>query len=486
MFGDGLMAADPEIVKILREEERLGKLQNLTSSEYNTDGSSNTFVQQKKVIPADGKERSRYEPKRTIIDLVSPQEKFETIFENFSVAITLADNEERIVSWNKYTEELLNMQEKELFMKPVNTLYPSDEWKKIRKENIRQKGIRYRLETKMLRKNSEPFDVDISLCILKGFQGEIVGSVAIITDITELKKTEKELKESEKRYRTIFDNSAIAITLTDENEKIISWNKYAETLLGMSKDDLYLKPVKDLYPVAEWQKIRSQNIRQKGIQHHLETKIQKKNNEHLDVDISLSVLKNHEDKVVGSIGVIKDISDQKRTEKNLEESEKKFKLLYEKAPVPYHTLSPSGLITDVNEKWRHAFGYTKEEVLGKSFFDFISNSEKTQAQKFFAQKISEVKSYTAGHEAQYLTKSGEKRLFTIHDFFLFDEHDKVISVYTTMEDITEGKKASQTLKDKINELERYKTITVNREMKMIELKNEINELCAQLHQKPRY
>jgi hypothetical protein len=50
----------------------------------------------------------------------------------------------------------------------------------------------------------------------------------------------------------------------------------------------------------------------------------------------------------------------------------------------------------------------------------------------------------------------------------------------------EYKMAEQTLKEKINELERYKIITVNREMKMMELKNEINELCAQLHQNPRY
>jgi butyrate kinase len=55
-----------------------------------------------------------------------------------------------------------------------------------------------------------------------------------------------------------------------------------------------------------------------------------------------------------------------------------------------------------------------------------------------------------------------------------------------MEDITENKIAEQTLKEKINELERYKIITVNREMKMMELKNEINELCTQLHEKPRY
>jgi len=323
-------------------------------------------------------------------------------------------------------------------MKPVCSLYPLEEWEKIRKENVRQKGIRYRMETKMLRKNKGSFDVDLSICILKGFKGEIVGSVAIITDITELKKVEKELKESEKKYRTIFDNSAVAITMTDEHERIISWNKYAETLFGMTKEELFLKPVRDLYPTSEWEKIRSQNLRQKGMQHHLETKIQKKNNEQIDVDISLSVLKNHEDRVVGSIGVMKDISGRKRIEKTLEESEKKFKLLYEKAPVPYHTLSPEGLITDVNEKWCEAFGYTKAEVCGKSIFDFISDKEKASAQKSFAQKISEGKSYNGGRERQYVTKNNQKKLFVSHDFFMFDEHGKIVSVYTTMQDMAEN------------------------------------------------
>ncbi|DAC73319.1 MAG TPA: hypothetical protein DSN98_00075 [Thermoplasmata archaeon] len=480
------MKGDPEIVKILREEERLGKLQSQESTSCTESGVTNNTVEQKEHTTTDTKEHFHYEPKRTIIDLVTPQEKYETIFQNYSVAITLVDNEERIVSWNKYTEELLNVQEKDLFMKPVSSLYPPEEWEKIRKENIRQKGIRYRMETKMLRKNVEPFDVDISLCILKGIGDEIVGSVGIIKDITEQKQAEKELKESEKRYRTIFDNSAVAITLTDENEKIISWNKYAETLLGMTKDDLYLRPVQDLYPTTEWQKIRAQNIRQKGMQHHLETKIQRKNNDPLDVNLSLSVLKNHEDRVVGSIGIIKDISEQKRAEKTLKESEKKFKLLYEKAPVPYHTLSPIGIITDVNEKWCHTFGYAKEEVLGNSIFDFISENERMQAQQSFAQKISDGKSYTDGHERKYRTKTGAKRLFVTHDFFLFDENGIVISVYTTMEDITESKMAEQALKEKIEELERYKIITVNREMKMMELKNEINDLCTQLHQEPRY
>ena len=133
------------------------------------------------------------------------------------------------------------------------------------------------------------------------------------------KTNQTKLRNLEVVYKTIFENSAVAITLTDENERIIFWNKYAENLLGMEKDDLYMKPVKSLYPPDEWKKIRSENVRQKGMQHHLETKILRKNSEPLDIDISLSVLKDHGGKIVGSIGVIKNISERKRAEKKLRE-----------------------------------------------------------------------------------------------------------------------------------------------------------------------
>lgn len=246
-----------------------------------------------------------------------------------------------------------------------------------------------------------------------------------------------ELIDFEELYKILFENSAVAITLTDKNERIVSWNKYAEDLLGMNKDDLFMKPVEFLYPPEEWKKIRSENVRQKGMQHSIETKILKKNNELIDVYLSLSVLKNHEGMVIGSIGVINDISYQKWIKVALEESEKKFKQLYENAPIPYHTLSPNGEITSVNEKWCKTLKYTKEEVIGKSIFDFVIKSERKLAKDSFEKKISKKKRYTGGHERTYVTKEGEERIFIIHDYFSFDKDKNVMSVHTTMEDITQ-------------------------------------------------
>jgi PAS domain S-box-containing protein len=285
-----------------------------------------------------------------------------------------------------------------------------------------------------------------------------------------------DLGDPSEKYRIIFENSAVAIMLTDENERIVHWNKYTEELLGKGRDELMMKPVKLLYPPEEWKKIRSENIRQKGIHYHLETKMLRKNNECVDVDISLSVLKDRIGNVIGSIGIIKNNTRSKQMERALKTSEEKFKQLYEKAPVPYHTLSPNGLITDVNEKWCKLFGYSREEVLGKPIFDFIHGDEQETAESSFKEKIHSKNPYTGGHERTYVTKNGEPHVFVINDFLSFDESGAVATVHTTMEDITERKKAEEELRKAHYWLEkRVEERTMELSKSNVLLKKKINE-----------
>jgi len=155
---------------------------------------------------------------------------------------------------------------------------------------------------------------------LYDLEGNVVGILGTYEDITERREAERALHIAEERYRTIFENSAVAITMADEQEHLISWNKFTEDLLGVTKEDLHLKPVKSLYPEGEWEKIRTHDVRQKGMQHHLETKMLKKDGDIIDVDISLSVLKDSEGKVTGSIAVTRDITERKEAEKKIKEA----------------------------------------------------------------------------------------------------------------------------------------------------------------------
>jgi len=79
-------------------------------------------------------------------------------------------------------------------------------------------------------------------------------------------------------------------------------------------------------------------------------------------------------KIQNILGVNIDITKRKKAEQMLKESEKKFKLLYENAPLPYQSLDGNGNILDVNKAWLNFFGYAKEEVIGRWLGDFMDPS----------------------------------------------------------------------------------------------------------------
>ncbi|KPK37519.1 MAG: hypothetical protein AMJ65_14365 [Phycisphaerae bacterium SG8_4] len=160
-----------------------------------------------------------------------------------------------------------------------------------------------------LRLSAEPVMIDGRKCVLLA-----------VDDITERKQAEEERELAEDKYRMIFESSAVGITVADDQERLISWNRFTEGLLGMEKKDLYLRPTESLYPAEEWKRIRACDVRQKGVRRHLETSMIRKDGVIIDVDVSLSVLKNSEGKTVGSIGVISDITERKKTEEKLKET----------------------------------------------------------------------------------------------------------------------------------------------------------------------
>jgi PAS domain S-box-containing protein len=149
------------------------------------------------------------------------------------------------------------------------------------------------------------------------------------TSIDNLNREISERKRAEDKYRLIFENSAVAITVADDQERLVSWNGFAERLLGMNKQDLYLKPIKSFYPAEEWKKIRSCDVRQKGMQHHLETSMIRKDGSRIHVDVSLSVFENSKDQTKSSIGIIRDITERKKAEHERQLAEKRLNLACE-------------------------------------------------------------------------------------------------------------------------------------------------------------
>ncbi len=250
-------------------------------------------------------------------ELLESKELFRVVFDNSPVAITVIDKEEKIIAWNAFAEKMLEMTKEDLFNKSVRTLYPPLEWKRIRSSKTRKKGLLANMETKIIKKGGKILEVNLSVSILKNIDGKMTGAIGIMQDITSQKLAEQKLRESENKTRIILDHSAAAITLTDKDEKIVSWNKFTEQLLGMKSADLYMKPISFLYPKEEWKKIRAEDIRNLGSKHHFETKVIRKDGKIIDVDLSVNVLKDDQGNIVGSVGIVHDITERKRTQEIL-------------------------------------------------------------------------------------------------------------------------------------------------------------------------
>ncbi len=150
-------------------------------------------------------ERKEYERQ-----LRTSEERYRIVFENSAVAMIVADNTLRLVSWNQVTEELLGMDRSDLLCREVSTLHPAQEWERLVALDIEHGGSGNHLETKMIRKTGEVIDVDISLSPLRGVHGEITGSVAVIKDITTRKQAETALREREERLKLAISGGDLA------------------------------------------------------------------------------------------------------------------------------------------------------------------------------------------------------------------------------------------------------------------------------------
>ena len=167
----------------------------------------------------------------------------------------------------------------------------------------------------------------------------------------------------------------------------------------------------------------------------------------------------------------------------LQESERRFSELLAKVELASVMLDCEARVTFCNEYLLRLTGYELHEVIGRDWFNLFIPSSDTGLKEVFAQLLADVPA-SWHRENEILTRSGEARLMRWNNSVLRSAGGEVIGSASIGEDITDQKKADEVLAKRAVELERFHRLSVGRELQMIDLKKQINELATQAGRPP--
>ena len=288
-------------------------------------------------------------------------------------------------------------------------------------------------------------------------------------EIQERIKAEQELLNNQNYTKNIISSSLDVICSSDENEKIKEFNKAAEITFGYTKREMENTDISVLYADKESFNRVKEGLQKTGF-FTGEVLNKRKNGDVFTSFLSASVLYNNEGKMIGTMGVSRDITSFKLAEQELIESEERYRDLFENASDLIQSVSINGGISYVNNAWKNTLGYTDKDIKGKSIFDFLHPDGKEHCSAFFNEIVKNNSNKTHQLSIDLLHKNGNK--ITV-DGSVGGKHDadgKITSTRGIFRNITEEKwiktrqevynNISKIISEKTNAEEIYEAIRV--------------------------
>ena len=271
------------------------------------------------------------------------------------------------------------------------------------------------------------------------------GYLVTYEDITERKLAEQALKESEEKYRTLFDESKEPLFFTTTDGKFVDFNAAMVQLFGYgSKEELMRIAVAQTYFNPEDRNKFKEIMAKQDYVKDLELELRKKDGAKIYALLTVTTKKNPEGNIIGYKGAIKDITGHKLAEEALRQSEEKYRTILESIDEGIYEVDLAGNFTFLNDSMARTLGYSKEELMGMNNRNY---TDPENAKKLF-RSFNEV--YRTGEpsaECSYeiTRKDGTKRYLEISASLRKDPSGKPIGFRGIARDITNLKQVAEDL-----------------------------------------
>lgn len=273
----------------------------------------------------------------------------------------------------------------------------------------------------------------------------------------ELEKKLREYRSAAQKYHALFQQFPFGITISDENGGILETNVVAEELLGILKEEHesksinpedwnIIRPDGSPMPLEEWAAVVA--LRENRVVSKVMGVVgQDGAAAWFNVAAAPLHLKGY-----GVVITYHNITDKIQTEQALKDSEKRFQMFFENAPLGYQSLDENGCFIQVNQTWLQILGYAREEVIGRPFSDFLHPDWKEHFKENFPRfkAIGEI----LGVEFYMRKKDGAFILVSFNGKIGKDAKGDFKQTHCILQDITEQKRTQDALEKRLLALTR--------------------------------
>ena len=204
----------------------------------------------------------------------------------------------------------------------------------------------------------------------------LVAGMAV--DLTDWRQMREALRRSEEQYATLVEQAADGIVMTDGSRRLIAANSAICTMSGYTREELLGRQVDELFTSGSLPAPLASAEAAAGGQ-DLESEVLRKDGSRFPAEVSLRL---GED---GSVqAIIRDVTARYAAEAALRASEERFRRLYQYLPLAYQSLSPAGVILEVNDEWVRLMGLPRQRGVGRRFIEMLPAEGRARFERLLA------------------------------------------------------------------------------------------------------